>query len=191
MADAGLTRGGFYNHFKNKEDLFAAAIESFLDCDAAEVIGMTCPVSLSTGERAHAFVNAYLSTQHRAGQKGVCPLIALPTDVTRAGPAVKNSYQKLFEGMVGTFAKSINPVAGQSSHDRALALAATCVGGMILARAMGDTALSDRIREAALATARETLNGGGNDAEVKPMRNTGPINGQEHRPASAKVVAAE
>ena len=30
MADAKLTRGGFYNHFKNKEELFAAAVSSFL-----------------------------------------------------------------------------------------------------------------------------------------------------------------
>ena len=30
MAEAGLTRGGFYNHFKSKEELFAAAVASFL-----------------------------------------------------------------------------------------------------------------------------------------------------------------
>ena len=30
MEDAELTRGGFYNHFKSKEELFAAAVSSFL-----------------------------------------------------------------------------------------------------------------------------------------------------------------
>ena len=30
MKHAGLTRGGFYNHFKNKEALYAAAVSSFL-----------------------------------------------------------------------------------------------------------------------------------------------------------------
>jgi AcrR family transcriptional regulator len=29
MAHAGLTRGGFYNHFSNKADLFAAAVETY------------------------------------------------------------------------------------------------------------------------------------------------------------------
>ena len=30
MEQASLTRGGFYNHFKSKEELFAAAVSSFL-----------------------------------------------------------------------------------------------------------------------------------------------------------------
>ena len=30
MKSAGLTRGGFYNHFRNKEELYAEAIASFL-----------------------------------------------------------------------------------------------------------------------------------------------------------------
>jgi len=30
MAEAGLTRGGFYSHFKNKAELFAEAVDSFL-----------------------------------------------------------------------------------------------------------------------------------------------------------------
>lgn len=194
MAEAGLTRGGFYNHFKNKEDLFAAAITSFMDCNAAETIGMNCPASASNDERAHAFVNAYLSDHHLGGQYGLCPLIALPTDVARAGPAIKDSYRKLFEGMVKTFESSIPAAAdGQSTGDRALALAATCVGGMILARAMGDEALSDRIRSAALAVARETLNGGKESAEIPPPvpDTANANNGHDHRAAKAKVVAAE
>jgi AcrR family transcriptional regulator len=30
MGDAELTRSGFYNHFKSKEELFAAAVSTFL-----------------------------------------------------------------------------------------------------------------------------------------------------------------
>jgi AcrR family transcriptional regulator len=30
MEAAELTRGGFYNHFKSKEELFAGAVSSFL-----------------------------------------------------------------------------------------------------------------------------------------------------------------
>jgi len=35
MADAGLTRGGFYKHFNAKEELYAEAIAQF-NCDDAE-----------------------------------------------------------------------------------------------------------------------------------------------------------
>ncbi|EFO34445.1 TetR family transcriptional regulator [Roseibium sp. TrichSKD4] len=31
MAEVGLTRGGFYNHFKNKDEVYAEAIQSFLN----------------------------------------------------------------------------------------------------------------------------------------------------------------
>ena len=39
---------------------------------------------------------------------------------------------------------------GQAARDRARAIAALCVGGMVLARSIGDRALADELREAAM-----------------------------------------
>ena len=36
MGHAGLTRGGFYNHFETKEDLFLEVIEAFGNCNPAD-----------------------------------------------------------------------------------------------------------------------------------------------------------
>ena len=33
MASAGLTRGGFYNHFKTKDELYAEAVTQILECN--------------------------------------------------------------------------------------------------------------------------------------------------------------
>ena len=33
MREVGLTRGGFYNHFSSKEDLYAEAVRSFATCN--------------------------------------------------------------------------------------------------------------------------------------------------------------
>ena len=33
MSDVGLTRGGFYNHFKSKDQLYAEAVASFSTCN--------------------------------------------------------------------------------------------------------------------------------------------------------------
>ena len=41
MAEAGLTRGGFYNHFDTKERLYAEAISQFI-CDGPEVWQRVC-----------------------------------------------------------------------------------------------------------------------------------------------------
>jgi len=42
---------------------------------------------------------------------------------------------------------------GQAARNRARAIAALCVGGMVLARSMGDRALADELREAAMDVA--------------------------------------
>ncbi len=158
MAEAGLTRGGFYNHFKNKEQLFAEAIASYLECqiDSGTSNGFI-DHSLPGKELAHRFVDAYLSDHHLSDMTGLCPLIALPSDVARGGPDVKAGYQKLFEGMVSIFERNLKPSPHQSARDQALALAATCIGGMVLARAIGDGDLSDQIRRAAQNAARQCL----------------------------------
>jgi hypothetical protein len=42
---------------------------------------------------------------------------------------------------------------GRAARDRALARAALCVGGMVLARSIEDRTLADEIREAAMSIA--------------------------------------
>ena len=158
MAEAGLTRGGFYNHFTNKEELFAEAISSYMECQmdadqSASFIDFTLPPQ----QLARRFIDAYLSDHHLGDQEGICPMIALPSDVARAGEKVQASYQRLFEGMVSIFEKTVQPTVAQSRREQALALAATCVGGMVLARAMGNSELSGAIRTAAQNAARQVL----------------------------------
>ena len=39
MAEAGLTRGGFYNHFRNKEELFCEAVKFYANCNPIGEVG--------------------------------------------------------------------------------------------------------------------------------------------------------
>jgi hypothetical protein len=87
-------------------------------------------------------------------------MIALPSDVARAGPAVRRTYEILLGGMVGVFERGVDPAAGDA-RQAALAIAALCVGGMVLARTVEDSALATEIREAARLLALEV---GGLDA---------------------------
>jgi len=155
MAEAGLTRGGFYNHFKNKEALFGAAVSSFLMGRGARWrseagIDMT---DLKP-EMAHYMIDAYLSSEHLGDLDGQCPMIALPSDVARSSPEVQNSFQELLSAMVWLFDSSI-AVNGKDHHQEALSLAALCVGGMVLARTLPDSELAEEIRAAAQATAKQ------------------------------------
>lgn len=156
MARANLTRGGFYNHFRSKEQLFAAAVESFLMGRGAEwraEAGID-PEHI-TGHSAGAMIAGYLSPEHLGDLEGQCPMIALPSDISRGNREVQLAYQKLLTSMVGLFERSLaEDNAGEARH-RALVLAALCVGGMVLARTLPDSALAEELRAAAFRQALE------------------------------------
>src|SRR6185312_830129 len=90
--------------------------------------------------------------------EGHCPMVALPSDVARAGAGVKRAYHGLLERMAGMLAQGAEASAGaEAARQRGLALAALCVGGMVLARTIEDDAFREEIRAAARATAHELI----------------------------------
>lgn len=158
MDDAGLTRGGFYNHFKNKEDLFNAAVMSFLMGRGAqwrEDAGVD--VTNLKPEMVQQMVDAYLSNKHLGDIDGQCPMIALPSDIARSSPEVQNSFQELLKAMVWLFESKMDANA-ETNKRNALSMTALCVGGMVLARTLPDSGLAEDIRSAAHAAATDILN---------------------------------
>lgn len=92
---------------------------------------------------------------------------ALPSDVARANPAVQSSYQELLEAMVGLFEAGLggeNPRSSSKTRQKALSLAALCVGGMVLARSLPDSELAEEVRLAAHHVCQRN----DHDASLKP-----------------------
>jgi TetR/AcrR family transcriptional repressor of nem operon len=147
MKQAGLTRGGFYKHFKAKEQLYAHAVRQFLCLDQPER-WQRKHVDLCAGGPALAqmIVNAYLSRDHFDDHAGSCPLVALPSDVARGGTAVKAAFRQVLEMMVTVFECNLE---GPDARERALALVAMCVGAMVVARAVDQGKMADEFRNAA------------------------------------------
>ena len=102
-------------------------------------------------------VNQYVSRQHLGDVDNHCPLMALPSDVSRAGPIVRAAYQQVLEGLVGLLESSLQPARGMSARQRGLAIAATTVGAMVLARTIEDPGLADEICDAARAFSGEAI----------------------------------
>lgn len=160
MKTAGLTRGGFYNHFKSKDELYGAAVSSFLmgrgaKWHAQNGVDPTSPSLNMTRQ----MIEGYLSPAHLGDLDGQCPMIALPSDIARSNPAVQASYQELLQAMVGFFEQGFdNPsqhaLASTKAREKALGLAALCVGGMVLARTLPNSTLAKEVRVAALQTAQ-------------------------------------
>jgi len=54
MQHVGLTRGGFYNHFKSKDELYAEAVQSFTSCNpfARQQVSASGPAPRGVNSRA-------------------------------------------------------------------------------------------------------------------------------------------
>lgn len=156
MDEAGLTRGGFYNHFRNKDQLYAEAVASFLNGRGKawrDEAGVD-PQHADAGS-VRDMIESYLSSAHLGDLDGQCPMIALPSDTARASDKVRDAYTELLRAMVWLFEHNGSDKGSQ--RQKALSLAATCVGGMVLARTVGDPELSEEVRTAARTSALETL----------------------------------
>jgi len=146
MADAGLTRGGFYAHFKSKADLFAAVIAA-PDPDTPQP-DLAPDTDFANLDMLQVMTEAYLSEDHRDERSGACPMTGLATDVRRASDEARKAYGD----MLGQFLSMVAPVLPEEdtpAEDRALGVAAAFVGGLTLSRAVSDPVLSARILEAA------------------------------------------
>lgn len=149
MAGVGLTRGGFYNHFRNKEELYAEAVASFLN-GRGKAWRDEAGVDPDGGgpDTVRAMIDSYLSPEHLKDVDGQCPMIALPSDVARGSPEVRAAYGSLLKAMSWLFENNLEG-SGPKRREKALALSALCVGGMVLSRTLDDVTLADNIREAA------------------------------------------
>jgi AcrR family transcriptional regulator len=146
MSDAGLTRGSFYTYFKSKSDLYAQAVTRVV-CEkqdgAARMDGRLA---------ADQIIRDYLSHQHFENIDGGCPMVGLPSDISRSDRSVRQAFESALRLMVEIFERDMQRL-GRVARDRALATAALCVGGMVLARSIEDRMLADELRNAAMSVA--------------------------------------
>ncbi|HET9953367.1 MAG TPA: TetR/AcrR family transcriptional regulator [Polyangiaceae bacterium] len=156
MKNAGLTRGGFYHHFTSKASLYAAAVSSFTSCNPfAERLEQN-PKRRSARELAALLVDTYLSDETLADVDKHCPLIALPSDVARAGLQPRAAYTQLVESMLEVF-RAAFPKGDRQGNRKAQLIVNLCVGGMLIARTTDEPTLRKQLRSAARSEALRLL----------------------------------
>ena len=147
MSDAGLTNGAFYPHFQSKAELVRESLTSALEDQSHRLLDAFAAGGLE------AVLAAYLSAEHRDNPGGGCVSAALLPELARQPPETRSLYAARFLTMVQQLAASLPP----HTRDRegvALAVYATLIGALQLARATQGTALSDRILAAGADAAR-------------------------------------
>ena len=152
MAGAGLTHGGFYSYFSCKTDLYAKVLGCFFTDPNWKSCWKGVRVDLSSTDVGPQVVRAYLSRQHYENVENSCPMVALPTDVSRSGPAAKQAFEEVFRAMVSVLQRSLSK-KGNTRRKKAQAIAALCVGGMVISRSLVNPKHADELRAACMAMA--------------------------------------
>ncbi|HKH49671.1 MAG TPA: TetR/AcrR family transcriptional regulator [Thermoanaerobaculia bacterium] len=147
MKDAGLTAGGFYAHFSSKEALLAETLGLSLEEVRSRLLGGL--EELEGVEWLQAVVRRYLSRSHRDQPGAGCPLPTLGSEIAREGEGPRLALQSYLQQIVAELAPRTPAAPGLDPEDRVLATAALLAGALMLARAVPDEALSDRILRAA------------------------------------------
>ncbi|AJA09767.1 transcriptional regulator [Sphingopyxis fribergensis] len=141
MARAGLTHGGFYAHFPSKDALVNEAIGAMF----ADARARTERIDTDGDPRSvlRAYVDFYLSAKHRDSRDRGCPLPTLSGDFARSQPATRERFGAGVEGIASRLAAPLAKLGFADAQAESYALLAQLVGGVALARAVGDPALSD------------------------------------------------
>ena len=145
MKAAGLTHGGFYGHFKSKDDLIAQAMRA---CAAPVLEGWREEAQTDGPEALKAIAGRYLSAEHLEGPGDGCLMAALGPEIARADAAVRGPVTEVAQGIVEVLQELTEGDTAAERRRRALATYAGWIGAMVLARASDDEAFSREVLEA-------------------------------------------
>lgn len=142
MRHAGLTHGGFYHHFPDRDTLVAEAVAR-----AAAETGAA--VFEGNADDRDAALAAYLSPEHVASPGDGCVLAALGAEAAHAeSPRVRGAFATAARGFLAYVQRLVAPASRRRPDDDALVLSAQMIGAVVLARMVDDPALAARILRA-------------------------------------------
>jgi len=144
MKEAGLTHGGFYGHFRSKDDLVAQACAHAVRPDEA-----------AEARTALDYYIKYLSAYHRDHRADGCPFAALGSDAARQPAAVRHELTEGLRRMIDRLGETVAGKDEAARRAKAIASFSTMLGGLVLARMADDPAFSEEL----LAANRAHLTG--------------------------------
>lgn len=153
MRAAGLTHGGFYNHFASREAIEAEACAGVFARSLARIEAIAGIADAA--ERARAFADyrrRYVSPLARDAPAASCPMVAFAGDVSRRPAATRKAYAEGLARYLDAFARaSGRDPADVCARGEAIREFSALVGALTLARSIAgeNPELSDAILRAA------------------------------------------
>jgi len=137
---AGLTAGSLYSRFGSKEKLLAESLTHGHALSQSKAAGV---------KTLNEAISMYLSPAHRDNPGSGCFMAALGCDMPRQSKEVRASFTQIVRTNVINLARLLPIGRKRQDEDQVLSTIATMVGAMVLARAVDDPTLSNRILTAA------------------------------------------
>jgi TetR/AcrR family transcriptional repressor of nem operon len=145
MQAAGMTHGGFYGHFKSKDDLIAEAT----GCSAQSFVDLWERIVAAEGAKAlPTIASLYLGDAHLQAPGSGCQIAALGPEIARRSAEDRAGVTDGVKRLIAVLEKVSPGKTPAERHKRALAAYASWVGAMVLARISDDEAFSKEVREA-------------------------------------------
>jgi TetR/AcrR family transcriptional regulator, transcriptional repressor for nem operon len=147
MRDLRLTHGGFYRHFRSKEELFVAAFEQGLKQLAhhADSAVKHAP----KGGELKTLIDSYLSLEHCDHPADGCPVAALTTEIGRRPAKVRGTFLNLFIKHTGSTAKYMSGPNDEERNRKVRLLFSGMAGTLNVARLIVDTGQRKKFLEEA------------------------------------------
>lgn len=145
MKAAGLTHGGFYTHFRDRDALVVEAIRSA----ASDTFGR----AFADGKSLADALALYLSVEHVQHPEQGCVVAALAAESPRQPSRVRRVFAEVIRALIARVDAKLPGEPRRAPSDAALLLTATMVGAVILARAADDEGLAKRILQVARRSA--------------------------------------
>ncbi len=147
MKASGLTVGGFYKHFRSKDELLADAIAQAFS-DSSEKIRSSLQ-NVPHEDRWKELVRLYLSTDHCDHPDTGCPVAALATEIARA----KFSIRKRIAGLMKEWVEVMPGVSATERERNFFVIFSALAGAVSIARILPEPAERQKV----LASMRDHL----------------------------------
>jgi len=143
MKASGLTVGGFYKHFRSKDELLADAIaEGFLE--SGEKI-YSALQNLPREDRWKELVRLYLSPEHCDHPDSGCPIAALAPEMARTKPGVRKRISGLIKERAERWVEFMPGSTAAERERNFFIILSAMAGAVSIARVLREPADKERV----------------------------------------------
>lgn len=136
MREAGLTHGGFYGHFRNKEQLVAEACAMAVQNRSELIREQLC--GMEPKQAFESFIDQHLSRVEGPD----CPFSVLGGDVAKRSDEVREAYTQKIRALIDYMTTELG-----CGREEAILTFAAVVGAMTVGRASADPAFSHELTD--------------------------------------------